>query len=344
MTKKFLKFFSNNFYFCLLYMFSTLLLITTFNDLFIVNILLKISLIWGISLSFYHIYEIFKRKPNKIETAIFIFLILTLLLTLIFYRNATNLKTWIINLILMTGVFYIDKNKNKEKIEKEMYIMSSLFSVFMFITFLISVILYTQRTSEMTEFEILYGKVWGLFVYKNSLAISAGIAFLLSIFCFLKSKKKTFKYFFLLNTIIQLIAVFVSKGRSAILLLLAIPFVFLFIKFKNKIFRTSIIVIPAVFSILGFALFHEKLGGFLSGRQELWYSAWLLIKKNLFVGVGNYALVDKVYSMRPNVVLPGIEMGRLHNIFLQIITENGILLLLIFVIELFIIILLVILI
>ena len=31
------------------------------NDLFIVNILLKISLIWGISLSFYHIYEIFKR-------------------------------------------------------------------------------------------------------------------------------------------------------------------------------------------------------------------------------------------------------------------------------------------
>ena len=52
----------------------------------------------------------------------------------------------------------------------------------MFITFLISAILYTQRTSEMTEFEILYGKVWGLFVYKNSLAISAGIAFLLSIF------------------------------------------------------------------------------------------------------------------------------------------------------------------
>ncbi|MFQ7002050.1 MAG: polymerase, partial [Clostridium sp.] len=113
MTKKFLKFFSNNFYFCLLYMFSTLLLITTFNDLFVVKILLKISLVWGISLSFYHIYKILKRNPNKIETAIFIFLILTLLLTLIFYRNTTNLKTWIINLILMTGVFYIDKDKPK---------------------------------------------------------------------------------------------------------------------------------------------------------------------------------------------------------------------------------------
>ena len=90
----------------------------------------------------------------------------------------------------MTGIFYIDKNKTKEQIEKEIYIMSSLFSIFMFITFLISVILYTQRTTEMTEFEILYGKIWGLFVYKNSLAISAGIAFLLSIFCFLKSKNK----------------------------------------------------------------------------------------------------------------------------------------------------------
>lgn len=119
MTKKFLKFFSNNFYFCLLYMFSTLLLITTFNDLFVVKILLKISLVWGISLSFYHIYKILKRNPNKIETAIFIFLILTLLLTLIFYRNTTNLKTWIINLIFMTGIFYIDKDKPKENIEKD---------------------------------------------------------------------------------------------------------------------------------------------------------------------------------------------------------------------------------
>ena len=78
------------FYFCLLYIFSTLLLITTFNDLFIVNILLKISLVWGISLSIYHIYKILKRKPNKIEITIFIFLFLELLLTLIFYRNATN--------------------------------------------------------------------------------------------------------------------------------------------------------------------------------------------------------------------------------------------------------------
>ena len=39
--------------------------------------------------------------------------------------------------------------------------------------------------------------------------------------------------------------------------------------------------------------------------------------------------------MRPGVVLPGIEMGRLHNIFLQIITENGVLLLLIFFIFLY---------
>ena len=223
MTKKFLKFFSNNFYFCLLYMFSTLLLITTFNDLFVVKILLKISLVWGISLSFYHIYKILKRNPNKIETAIFIFLILTLLLTLIFYRNTTNLKTWIINLIFMTGIFYIDKDKPKENIEKDIYIMSSLFSIFMFITFLISAILYTQRTSEMTEFEILYGKVWGLFVYKNSLAISAGIAFLLSIFCFLKSKKKAFKYFFLLNSTYSCICI---KGKKCYFTFISYTFCF----------------------------------------------------------------------------------------------------------------------
>ena len=126
-------------------MFSTLLLITTFNDLFVVKILLKISLVWGISLSFYHIYKILKRNPNKIETAIFIFLILTLLLTLIFYRNTTNLKTWIINLIFMTGIFYIDKDKPKENIEKDiLYYVFFIFNFYVYNIFNFSNFIYSK--------------------------------------------------------------------------------------------------------------------------------------------------------------------------------------------------------
>ena len=329
MIKKLTDFFTNNFYFSFFYLFSTLLLITIFNDLLFVNILLKISLAWGICLSLFHIYKILKRRPNKIEISIFIFLLLSLLLTIIFYRSITNLKVWVVNLVLMTGVFYIDDKKSKEELNKELYIISAFFSIFMFITFLISVVIYSQKTG-ITQEEILYGEKWGLFIYKNSLAISAGVASLLSAFCYLRSEKKYTKIFFLLNTIIQIIAVFVSKGRSALLLLLAIPFIFIFTKFKNKIFRACLVIIPSITCITGFALFHEKLFNFLSGRNELWYSACLLIKNNLFTGVGNEMLVEDVYSMRPDVILPGIEFGRLHNIFLQIVSENGIVLLIVF--------------
>lgn len=95
------------------------------------------------------------------------------------------------------------------------------------------------------------------------------------------------------------------------------------------------IIIPSIFCIGGFALFHERLYNFLSARNELWYSAWLLIKQNPFFGVGNSSLVEKVYSMRPGVILPGIEAGGLHNIFLQIITANGFITLMLFLIVLF---------
>lgn len=329
MIKKLITFFTNNFYFSLLYLFSTLLLITIFNDLLVVNILLKLSLAWGICLSLLHIYKILNRGPNKIELSIFVFLIVSLLLTLTYYRSTANLKVWIVNLVLMTGIFFIDDKKSKDELGNELYIISATFSIFMFIAFLISVVIYSQKAG-ITQEEILYGEKWGLFVYKNSLAISAGVASLLSAFCFLKSRKKPIKIFFLLNVIIQVIAVFVSKGRSALLLLLAIPFIFIFTKFKNKIFRVCLILVPSITCITGFALFHENLFDFLSGRNELWYSAYLLIKNNLFTGVGNEMLVEDVYSMRPDVVLPGIEFGRLHNIFLQIISENGVILLIVF--------------
>ena len=42
-------------------------------------------------------------------------------------------------------------------------------------------------------------------------------------------------------------------------------------------------------------------------------------------------MVERVYSMRLGVVLPGIEAGGLHNIYLQIITANGLISFIIFI-------------
>ncbi|HEY5525505.1 MAG TPA: O-antigen ligase family protein, partial [Clostridium sp.] len=176
------------------------------------------------------------------------------------------------------------------------------------------------------------GESQGLYVYKNSLAIAASIGLLVSVYMLVKYRDDKTKFFHLLNVLLQIIPLVFSNGRSAYFLVIAIPFVLIFMKFKIKSFRSAMILVPCIFSIGGFALFHEKLYNFLSSRNELWYSAWLAIKENPILGVGNDSLLDKVYSMRPGVVLPGIEVGGLHNIYLQILTANGAIALILFLI------------
>ncbi|MDY2729780.1 MAG: O-antigen ligase family protein, partial [Clostridium sp.] len=215
------------------------------------------------------------------------------------------------------------KDKSKELLNNELNIISNLFIGFTFVFSTASTIMYIFKISFVL-FDTTYGLNQGLYVYKNTLAIAAAISFVLSFYCYIKSTNKTIKIFYIINAILQIFNVFYSGGRSALLLLLAIPFVFVFLYIKNNMFRCALIIVPAITCIGIFAKFHDKLYKFLSARNELWYSAYMLFKSHLLTGVGNSSLVDKVYSMRPGVVLPGIEAGGLHNIYLQIITSNGI--------------------
>lgn len=320
----------NNFYFIIFYLIINLCFVTILKEVPFLNLISKIALLWGIVLSIYHFYKIVLRKPNKIEILIYIFLSFTLILNLIFYRSIDNLKIWIVNLIILTGVFFIEKDKSKELLNNELNIISNLFIGFTFVFSTASTIMYIFKISFVL-FDTTYGLNQGLYVYKNTLAISAAISFVLSFYCYLKSCNKLFKCFYIINAVIQIFNVIYSGGRSAILLLLAIPFVFIFLYIKNNIFRLAIIIVPTITCIGLFAKFHERLYDFLSSRNELWYSAYLLFKNNLLTGVGNSNLVEKVYSMRPGVVLPGIEAGGLHNIYLQIITANGLISFIIFI-------------
>ncbi|MDY2730332.1 MAG: polymerase, partial [Clostridium sp.] len=97
------------------------------------NLFSKIALLWGIVLSFYHLYKIIIRKPNTIEILIYSFLCFTLLLNILFYRSSENLKIWIVNLIILTGVFFIEKDKSKELLNNELNIISNLFIGFTFV-------------------------------------------------------------------------------------------------------------------------------------------------------------------------------------------------------------------
>ena len=313
----------NNLYFIIFYLIINLCFVTLLKEVPFLNLFSKIALLWGIVLSIYHLYKIIIRKPNTIEILIYTFLCFTLLLNILFYRNSENIKIWIVNFVILTGIFFIDKDKSKKQINKSLDILSNFFVIFTFVFSTISTIMYISGIT-FTLGDTTYGLNQGIYVYKNTLAIAAAISFVLSFYCYLKTNNKCLKVFYIINAIIQIFNVFYSGGRSALLLLLAIPFVFIFLYIKNNIFRCAIIIVPAITCIGVFAKYHDKLYKFLSARNELWYSAYMLFKNHLLTGVGNSSLVEKVYSIRPGVVLPGIEAGGLHNIYLQIITSNGI--------------------
>ncbi|SFU65316.1 O-antigen ligase [Clostridium sp. DSM 8431] len=324
MFDKLNKTIGNNIYFALFYLFISLCFTSILKEIPFINLLSKLALVWGVLLAFYNIIKIIKRKPNLIELSIFIFLGYTLLANLLIYRSSGNLKVWIVNLILFMGLFFIDNDKDKKELIKDIGIFSYSISIFTFIFSLAANITYFGKIS-FTLKDTVYGLNQGLYIYKNALAIASGIGIIVTLYLIMKKQNLSIKakLFFRINILLQVLSLIFSKGRSGYFLIIAVPFVLIFMKYKNKIFRRCMIIIPAILCIGGFAAFHEKLYTFLSARNELWYSAWLLIKKHPVLGVGNSDLVEKVYSMRPGVILPGIEAGGLHNIFLQITTANG---------------------
>ncbi|WP_143316596.1 O-antigen ligase family protein [Clostridium sp. HBUAS56017] len=337
MLDKIKNFLSNNIYFCLFYLFISLCFVTILKEIpYISSIFPKVAIVWGLLLVLIHSVKIIKRRPNLIELALFSFLMITLFSNLFFYKSTENLKIWIENCIILLGIFFINLDKTEKQLQKELNIFSHFISIFTFIFSIASNILFFSGIS-FTINEVIYGSgdgkgFQGLYIYKNALAIASGIGLVVTYFLLLKNRNSNLKLktFYVINIVSQLLPFIYSEGRSAYFLIIAIPFVLVFMRIKNKYFRRALIILPVILGIVSFAIFHEKLYDLLSARNELWYSAWLVIKNNPIFGVGNAALVDTVYAARPGVVLPGIESGGLHNIFLQILTANGLIALIVF--------------
>lgn len=337
--KKITNIIFNNFYFCLFYLFSSLCFVTILKEIPHINLLSKIYLLWGAILVLFHTIKIYKRSPNLMEISIFIFLGFTLIINLLFHRSMGNLTPWIVNCIMLLGVFFISTDKSPKELKKELSIISNFIVIFTFIFSVLYIILLASNIS-FTLNDTTYGigkDLGGLYVYNNALSIAAGISFLLSMMLLILHKNASIKVklFYRINIILQIFTLVFSQGRSAYFLILAIPFVYLYTWIKKKAIRYALVIVPTISAITIFSLWHEKLYSFLSSRNELWYSAWLVIKQNFFFGVGNESLVEKVHEVRPDVVLPGIEAGGLHNIFLQMTTANGILTLILFIFILF---------
>lgn len=328
MLKKIYSLVFNNFYFCIFYIITSLSFVTILSGIPLINLFPKLALLWGLLLSINNIITTIKRKPTFIEIGIFSLLSITLLFNLLFYRNVENLKIWIVNLIILTSVFFINEKKPKATLEKELLIISNFYMIISIVFSFISLLLRLFNISFVIN-DISFGEIRGLFSNENSLGIFSAIAFFITLFLLLNSKRKNYKRLCSLNLILQFITCISSTSRSALLIFIVFAFMAILLKIKKPIFKILFCLIPLMFIIFILLENNNFLFKFTSGRNELWMSAFIVIKNNLLLGVGNADLVRLVEEAR-YIYLPGIKTGGLHNIFMQILTANGIIVLSIF--------------
>lgn len=327
--KKLLSMIFNNIYFSSFYLITSMTFITAFQNIPGVNLLPKIALIWGGIIALHNIFNIIKRKPNLIEYILFLFLGFTLIINLAKYPTTDNLKSWIINLILFTAMFYIDETKSTDKLKKDILFLSNV-SIFTILTLaVISLFMYFTKLTPVVG-NTMYGGLSGIYTNPNSFGIAAAITIIISILVINNLRNKFMKSLYVVNIIIQAFSLLISGCRSAYFIFIAIFALWILLKISKPIYRILLVAIPSI-SILSFIIFNSTL--LLknsSGRMNLWISAFDVIKNNILFGVGNSNLIPSVTAVRETELL-GIEAGGLHNMFLQLITVNGIIAFIIFV-------------
>ena len=335
--RKIYDFIDNRFYCKLLYLFVSLTFVTILIDVPGIKIFSKIAQLWALALILLMVIEDRKRrKLYKFDIPLMAFVGLTLVYNLFLYKNITDFKEWIVNLILFTTIFTIDVFRNKKEIIKEMNIITYFYCIFMFIASIISLILRLLGRSVQIG-DILFGGSKGIFVNENALSIACAIAIVMCIYMNIIAKNNRMKMFWLANIVLQAITMIGSNGRSAILVVIAVAYTYIFVYYRNKYARVALLILPIIVCGAIFTLEENTIRDYTSGRSSLWTSASIVIKDNPLTGVGKNDFVDAVRAARDTDDLPGLETGGIHNIYLQIATINGIIALLLIIVFLYII-------
>lgn len=333
------SFLDNKFYFRLFYLFVSLTLVTIFKAIPGINILSKVALAWGGILIIFMLFsEYKKRKIFAFDIPVIIFIVITLLCNIFIYRSSENLKIWVVNLILFMSVFTIDVFRNKKSMIEEMKIITCCYVIFMFFSSLISILMKVFNKSIYINEYIFQGSKAGIFENPNAISIAASIAIVMSIYLNHITKCYKIKLLLILNIIIQALSMVTFNGRSSFLVVIAIIYCFIFVYSSNKYIRTFLLVLPIIACIGTANMEGNHIRDFTSGRTSLWESASIVIKDNPITGVGYSNMIDEVRNARDTDDLPGLSTGRLHNIYVEIATVNGLIslaMILIFILSLF---------
>lgn len=326
--KKIYNYVDNKFYFKLSYLFISLTYVTILNYIPGMNLLKNIVLAWGVVLILFMIIEDYKRrKIYKFDIPLGLFMILTLIFNVFVYWSTENIKVWMINLILFAIIFTVDVFRNKKAIIKEMNIITCFYTIFMFIASGASLIMYFFNIKIPIRDVIfeLNGVNGGIFENKNALSIAAALAIVMCIYLNHIAQIHRLKLFWLANIALQAIIMMVgSHGRSADLVVIAVIYLFIFVYNKNKYLRIALILLPILVCGVFWQLDKDNIRVYTSGRSSLWTSASIVVKNNPLTGVGYDDMTDAVREARDTNDLPGLDTGRLHNIYIETATVNGV--------------------
>lgn len=326
-----LKEITNKFYIKLAYIFIGLCFATALSDFNGFTYLNKIVLLIGllyIGINFIDTLFFRKRRIFFFEIFLYLFLLLTLYLNFTQYKLNENLKIWLVNLMITTVIFSIDTYKSKEKLIKEIDVISYFYVFFTSLLSLVS--LFMIFTNIIITYKVIIDNntivesYKGLFKNENAFGIAAILSFMISLYLIYKAKNTYLKYFLIFNLGIQFISVLASHARSAYFPFLALIFIFLVYKFKNIYFRLSLVIVPTILSIIGFfTLPANILHKILTSREYLWLSAINMLKVYPLIGVGSVNKVGRLNDYRV-AYLQGLDAGGLHNIFFETACINGI--------------------
>lgn len=328
--KKAYDIFSNKFYFKILYLFISFSFITILRELSLISLSNKLVIIWGMLLIGVTFLDILKkrRKIFFFEVPLYLFVLLTLFLILTKYNNMTNIKIWIINLMILSSFFSIDMHKDKSVLNKELNLISYFYMFMSFVTSGLSFILIIlNKNFTYTSFFAGENQICdyvGVFTNENALGISAAFSCIISLYLYFTNKNNNnMKKFLLFNILLQFIVTIISGGRSGLLVILSIPFIFLLYKTKNIFAKIGIVLLPILSSGILLYFNTDKVHSVLTGRERIWAATLDVLQWNIPYGIGNADMVYKIQDHSTRY-LNGLETGGIHNIYLQIAVVNGV--------------------
>lgn len=318
----------NKLYFKIAYLILAIIFVSIIGEITIIpKIYSRIMLVWAAALILLDIMErrILKNIVYKIPLLIFIVIEA---ISMIYNKAFGDIKYILVNVILFLVVFDLD-NKDVENIKEEMLKISMVFGV---VTMILTIgglgLILTKTTITIGENQYGYiGEITcGLLQNKNAMGILSSLSILITILIFeLTKNNKKIMALGIINIVMQGYIVFISRATSSQLSLFIFLGVFILFIIKNKFLKIiySLIGIGGIVIFLNKIIESKRYITMLNGRYDLWVNAIDVSKRNLVFGVSSSKFVD-VMKANSKVELWGIEGGGIHNIFIQVLTVNGI--------------------